>query len=331
MRHYHHLTLTDREKATLLILKGFSISAVARILGRSPSTISRERRRNMCGGKYQYIPSIAQEKYEKRREKCHRRCQFVPQSPLFKEFKNKMAKYKWSPEQIVERRKLEGFPTVCYSTVYRAIAKKLFNTKHLGKGHGRGVELLRRKGRGRHPHIAPRIKNHFIGCNSLSERPAIVNQRGRIGDWEADTIIGKGGGPCLVTLVDRKTRYTIIARSPSKRTADVIPIIIHMLKDQPVYTITPDRGPEFEHYKELMAKFPNVTVYFPPAQHPQDRGTNENTNGLLREYFPRGKNFGEYSEEYIQKSMDDLNKRPRKCLNYRTPFEVYNNVVLHLI
>lgn len=331
MCHYHHPTLEEREKATQLILTGYSISAVARELGRSPSTISRERRRNKCGGKYKYLPSLAQKKYIRRRKKCHRRRQFVPHSALFEECRNKMAEHKWSSEEIVERRKLEGFPTVSFGTIYRAVADRLFNVKHLGKGRGRGVKLLRRKGKGRHPHVAPRIKNHFEGCLPLAKRPEIANQRGRIGDWEADTIVGKNGGSCIITLVDRRTRYTIIARSPSKKTADVIPIMIQMLKGQPAYTITPDRGPEFEHYKELMEQLPNTVVYFPPARHPQDRGTNENTNGLLREYFPRGTDFNEYSEEYIQKCMEELNKRPKKCLNYRTPYEVYNNVVLHLI
>lgn len=107
--------------------------------------------------------------------------------------------------------------------------------------------------------------------------------------------------------------------------------MLQCLKGQPVYTVTPDRGSEFAAYETLQEAMPGVTFYFPPPRHPQDMGTNENTNGLLREYFPKGTDLLQYTEEYIQKAVNELNHRPRKCLGYKTPYEVYHNKVLHLI
>lgn len=165
----------------------------------------------------------------------------------------------------------------------------------------------------------------------LSERPELANQRKRIGDWEADTVMRKGGRVCLITLVDRMSRYSLCGRSPARTTGNVGRVMLRCLKGQPVYTITPNRGSEFAAYEKLEKVLPGVTFYFPPPRHPQDRGANENTNGLLREYFPKGKDLSKYTEEDIQKAVNELNHRPRKCLGYRTPYEVYHNKTLHLI
>lgn len=107
--------------------------------------------------------------------------------------------------------------------------------------------------------------------------------------------------------------------------------MLECLNGQLIFTITPDRGAEFEGWQTIEAKLPRVTFYFPPPYRPQDRGTNENTNGLLREYFSKGTDFMKYTDEYIQSKVDELNYRPRKCLGYRTPYEVYHNKALHLI
>lgn len=165
----------------------------------------------------------------------------------------------------------------------------------------------------------------------LSERPQKANNRERIGDWEEDTVIEKRGGPCLVTSVDRKSRFLVRGKSADKSANNVISVIIRVHQGLLVHTITPDRGAEFSHHPEVTAAL-KAAFYFPLPHHPWDRGTNENTNGLLREYFPKSTDFPKISENEIQAVFHKLNNRPRKCLAFRTPFEVFFNppYLLHL-
>ena len=320
MCHYHHLTL----------LEGLSISAAARSLGRSKSTISRELRRNTP--KYgPYIPCRAQRQYAKRRKVCHRKKILLLNQPLFLLIKDKFLNHQWSPEQIAGRMKQEGKPCVSYSTIYRAIYARLFNRKNMKRGYLGAQRCLRRGGHtGRNSHPA-RAKDRYWDARPLSKRPDIANRRERIGDWEADTIVGRGHRSCLLTLVERRSKYLLCKKVRTLKVAAVTSAMLECLHGQSIFTITPDRGAEFEGWQTIEAELPGIAFYFPPPYRPQDRGTNENTNGLLREYFPKGTDFMEYTDEYIQSKVDELNHRPRKCLGYRTPYEVYHNKVLHLI
>ena len=133
----------------------------------------------------------------------------------------------------------------------------------------------------------------------------------------------------LLTLVDRKSRFLLAAPLSRLGSKEVETALIALLKDQPLYTITPDRGREFQLHGKVTTEL-GVEFYFPPPHQPWQRGTNENTNGLLREYFPKGYDFNEISEESLQAVVDQLNQRPRKCLGYRTPWEVYFSTMLHL-
>ena len=148
--------------------------------------------------------------------------------------------------------------------------------------------------------------------------------------WEGDTVAGVKGKACLVTLVDRKSRYLVGGKADAKKADAVNAVMIQALQNEPLRSITPDRGKEFAKHAEVTAALDQVQFYFPLPHHPWERGTNENTNGLLREYFPKGKDLSDIPDSYIQKKFDELNKRPRKCLGYRTPFEVYHSKVLHL-
>lgn len=328
MCHYCHLTNKEWTIASVLFRLGYSFSLIAKLFGRSKSTISREFRQNRNTRTLVYDPDAAQKKYERRRKKC-RHPKILPSHPaLFLEIKDKFPNHQWSPEQIVGRMKREGVPCVSYRTIYRAIRSHLFD--ELGTER-MAARKLRHRGKRRHTKGYDEKRGKFKVSHPLSERPEIANQRKRIGDWEADTVMGKGGRVCLVTLVDRMSRYLLCGRSPARTTGDVGRVMLRCLKGQPVYTITPDRGAKFAAYEKLEEMIPGVTFYFPPPRHPQDRGTNENTNGLLREYFPKGKDLSKYTEEEIQKAVNELNHRPRKCLGYRTPYEVYHNKTLHLI
>ena len=151
-----------------------------------------------------------------------------------------------------------------------------------------------------------------------------------MGDFEADTVAGKLNQECLLTLTDRKSRYLICRKLKSRTSEELNAAIIDALKDEPLESITPDRGKEFARHAQITAEL-GVNFYFPPPHHPWDRGTNENTNGLLREYYPKGYDLGKVSEEELQAVVEDLNSRPRKTLGYRTPAEIYLSKTLHLI
>ena len=165
--------------------------------------------------------------------------------------------------------------------------------------------------------------------NELSARPHAANHRRRLGDWEGDTVAGKTGRACLVTLVDRKSRFATGGKADKKNACEVNRVMIRALQGLPVKTITPDRGKEFARHAEVTSAL-QAPFYFPEPHQPWQRGTNENTNGLLREYFPKGQDLTDISEDHIQEVFDELNKRPRKCLGYRTPYEVFYKKKLHL-
>ena len=332
MSHYKHFTLSEREMLLYFLTKGFSLTAIAGKLGRNKSTISRELKRNT--GKSMYLPVEAQEKYHQRRRSCKPSKKL--DTPLIYDYvKDKFLQHQWSPEQISGRLRLEKADFyVSYATIYRAIYVGMFDSSEQRNSHGnRGaIRKLRHRGKSRHTKDYEERRGKVPISYLLSERPQAADKRERIGDWEADTVIGSKGKDraCLVTLVDRRSRFLIAGKAASKKALPVSKVIIEALKDQPCYSITPDRGKEFAAHPQISEALGNVKVYFPFPHHPWQRGTNENTNGLLREYFPKGQDLTEISEEYIQRKVDELNKRPRKCLGYKTPYEIYFSKVLHL-
>ena len=330
MSHYKHITPEEREKILLLHSQNCTITYIANSIGRDKSTISRELSRNTVDSKYSAIS--AQAAYELRRKNCRPKHKLLNPT-IFKYVQEKFLEHQWSPEQISERLKLEHASfSISYSTIYRAIYARMFDTKAERKsnGHRGAIRKLRHRGKTRHTkeHIEKRGK--IVISNNLSERPAEAESRSRIGDWEGDTVAGKKNGPCLVTLADRKSRFLLCMKAEKKTSTLVSEVMIKCLKEQPLFSITPDRGKEFAKHAETSAALNNVQFYFPQPHQPWQRGTNENTNGLIREYFPKGTDLSKYSDEYIQSKVDELNKRPRKCLGYLTPYEVYYSTSLHL-
>ena len=171
--------------------------------------------------------------------------------------------------------------------------------------------------------IAPR-------CRVVIAPTAEAQSRARIGDWEADTVAGVVGGEALLTLVDRKSRFLFCVRLEKKTADNVNAGMLKALEGQVVHSITPDRGKEFARHA-VVTEALGAEFYFPPPYQPWQRGTNENTNGLLREYFPKHQDIAQYPDEYIERVVWELNNRPRKCLQWRTPHEVYFEEVLHLV
>ena len=198
--------------------------------------------------------------------------------------------YQWSPEQISFRLKHEKNPIqISYATIYRGIYRGFLEEGKLSPGQRGVARKLRHRGKIRHKNGCIETRGKI--SHHISERPEQANQRERIGDWEADTVAGVTGKACLVTLVDRKSRYLLCEKVAKKDSISVKQAIIHMLKDGQPKTITPDRGKEFSRHEEISKALNDVQFYFPEPHQPWQRGTNENTNGLLREYFPKKTGF----------------------------------------
>ena len=328
MCHYKHLTLEEREKILYFSAKEYSVTDIAKELGRNKSTISRELKRNREGS--QYLPSKAQQKYAKRRKTCkpHKR---LDNPELFQLVREKFLEHQWSPEQIAGRLALEHHKTiVSYATIYRAIYSGMLDTGRRPRGNKGVIRKLRHRGKLRHSKQHEERRGKIKISHEISQRPAGAANRSRRGHWEGDTVAGVKGKACLVTLVDRKSRYLLGGKADAQKADAVNAVMIQALRNEPLRSITPDRGKEFAKHAEVTAALDQVKFYFPLPHHPWERGTNENTNGLLREYFPKWKDLSDIPDSYIQEKFDELNKRPRKCLGYRTPFEVYHSKVLHL-
>ncbi len=327
---YHHLTISEREKILYFLAKGKSLSAIAAELGRSKATVSRELKRNSFAS--EYSPHKAQEAYCKRRKACHRR-KLLDNPDLFSLVRFFFLEQQWSPQQISGRLKLErSVFQISFSTIYRAIYSGLFDTLEERRSHGckGAIRKLRHRGKSRHTKDYEEKRGKIKIIHQLEERPKEANERKRIGDWEADTMMGKIGKACLITLVDRKSLFTKAVKSPQKTAGNVRDGIIACLKNEPCNTITPDRGKEFAYHEEISQALNDVPFYFPKPHQPWQRGRNENTNGLLREYFPKNMDLSLVQDDEVQKVVGKLNKRPRKTLGFLTPFEVFYSVVLHL-
>jgi IS30 family transposase len=333
MSHYTHLTIEERENLYLMAAQGEKIRKIAEALGRAPSTISRELRRNKSKH-HPYRPSFAQRKYEKARRNCGRKYILadLEKRELVADF---IRDAHWSPEQIANRLKLEENPLqISFASIYRAI-----NAGLLDEGRGRRSRKasfsyhLRRKGRKKHKKGGKNRQGQYYKEHKISERSEEANERMTFGHFEADTVVGKRGSSCLVTLVDRKSRFTLAGKSPnvgSEAVCNVIYWLLSQLSPDQRRSVTPDRGPEFAQYREVSASLDNLPFYFADAHSPWQRGTNENTNGLIREFLPKGADMAPVSDADILGMIFCLNMRPRKCLSWHSPLEVFFDIPLHL-
>ncbi|WP_251178072.1 IS30 family transposase [Adlercreutzia agrestimuris] len=263
----------------------YSLAEIANAVGRSKSTISRELKRNMIcieDNILRYRASAAQKFYMRRRRKC-RKPRILDNPHVFNVVAYCFLEHHWSPEQIEGRLYLEGGSAVSDSTIYRGIALGLLNG--LIGGHKAACRLRHKGHRRKDPNDERR--GNIIISHSIEERPEIVEERSRIGDWEGDTVAGRRTGACLVTLVDRKSGYLVGGKASSKCAEPVKKVMVRTLKNKPCHTITLDRGKEFADHRSASDAL-GAEVYFVLPYHPWQRGTNENTNGLLREYFPKG-------------------------------------------
>ena len=334
---YQHLTAQDRGVIAHLIAQGQGPREIGRQLKRSPGTITRELSRNVSSGD-SYEASFAQQAAAARRFKANaKRAKLEANKPLLKAVKDGLNQ-KWSPKLISERlkqQKASGGTSgglsegtsggdgkglrVSGPTIYAWLKRD----KAQG---GRWEKKLPRGGRGRKPNgTKGKRRDPIAGRRCITERPAGAENRSRYGHWEGDTVEGAHKRSFLVTLVDRKSRYGLIGKALNKSSATTNALIRQMLGRLPERlrrTATLDNGTEFSGFAELEEKL-EMDLYFAHPYSPWERGSNEQFNGLLRMFLPKGTDFRHVSEQRLAGIEALLNNRPRKCLNYRTPAEVF--------
>ena len=243
MNHYSHFTLKERELLKHYMDIGLNQSEIATKLGRNKSSICRELKRNSLQGSY--LPCDAQALYTTRRKAC-RPQKKLDDDVLFLKVKSLFLEHQWSPEQIAARLKYEGSVySISFSTIYRAIYSGLFDEPNLSRGNRGCIRKLKHRGKTRHTKSYEERRGKIPITNPISERPDAAEKRERLGDWEADTVAGKTGRACLLTLTDRKSRYLLCRKIPKKTAQCVKQAMIELLKDEPLQSITPDRGKEF--------------------------------------------------------------------------------------
>lgn len=292
-----HINQSDRACIAALLRKSYSYSAVARVLGFHPSTISREVRRNSTNT---YGVHEAERLARHRRAVARTEYRCIDTDTQLKQRIHIHLKHDWSPDQIVERCGISSI-----SSIYRYLDRNA----HLKK-------YLRRQGRRRRKYGTKRIPSRYqANKRSIHERPVIQT----VGHWEGDTVLGAERKLRIVTYVDKISGYLIAAKTTGG--ADNIHAQAkHQFKAMPCLSITYDNGSEFALH-QLIERDTGATVYFADPGKPHQRGTNENTNGLLRQYFPKGSAFGTITNNDVQWAVAKLNNRPRKRLNYLTPRE----------
>jgi len=310
MGKYHRLTHEERYQIEALVKSGATIRAIGRLLKRDPGAISRELRRNRAGKNY--LAHVAGCRTRTRRKHVGPRPKVAGALGLLVE--EKLA-VDWSPEQISGRFERQGVAQISHETIYKFIYADF-------RSGGKLWKSLRRRHRLRRTRFSTRKEQNQgkrLNRTWIDDRPKIVERRERLGDFERDTVEGKRSGSLLVTMVDRKSRLSRIRWIDKKSAIKAHQATLSGLKDLDVKTITNDNGAEFADH-EITADDLGVKIYFSHPYASWQRGTNENTNGLIRQYFPKGT---EPTEELAEKIETLLNERPRKCLGFKTPNEVH--------
>ena len=309
---YTHLTRDERYQIAILAKANFNQSEIAKMMDRDKSSISRELRRNR--GLRGYRPKQANDKAQERRLACANSPRVADSTWAVVEEKLAEA---WSPEQISGHLEASHQPGVSYESIYQYIYanKRAGGTLHKTL-RCQKTRKKRSSGRERRGTISHQV--------SIELRPAIVLERARFGDWEADLVIGAGQKQALVTINERVSRYSIIFHVPFKTAQAVGDALITLLKPfaHCVHTLTTDNGKEFAQHERIASAL-SADFFFAHPYASWERGANENMNGLIRQFFPKGMRFNCITDDDIALAMHRLNHRPRKCLGYRTPHQVF--------
>lgn len=332
MSHYKHISMEEREKILVLHAEKQSLRNIGKILGRSSSTVSRELKRNRLSSK-RYSAFKAEQKYRRRRRNCKRH-KLLENNELKNLVSKLFLEQQWSPEEISNRLKYENNSYhISYSTIYRGIYAGMLDEPNLSRGNRGAIRKLRHRGKPRRRKGEIEKRGKISISKTIHQRPKEACNRQVIGHWEVDTVAGKTGSACLVTITDMCSRYLLSEKIGKKKSQLVASKMISLLSNIPsdyLKSLTPDRGKEFSKHALVSSALGNVQFYFADPHSPWQRGTNENTNGLIREYLPKSFDIALCSDDNISTYVDKLNTRPRKCLGWKTPYEVFFDKVLHL-
>jgi len=313
MKRYHHLAQDQRYQIWSLKKTGMIQEEIAKEIGVNPSTVSRELKRNR--GFRGYRPKQAHDKATQRKKKAAKAVKMTEEVIRLVESK---IREEFSPEQVSGWLLKEHGIELSHERIYQHIWADKRNGGDLYK-HLRHSNKKRKKRYGSKDRRG-QIKNRI----SIDERPGIVDRKERIGDWEIDTVIGRNHKGALLTIVERRSKFTTIARVENRRAETVTESSLSLLHPyaEKVKTITADNGKEFAGH-ETISKRLGTSVYFAHPYHSWERGLNENTNGLIRQYFPKGMCFDNITDDDVKFVMNRLNHRPRKTLGFLTPHEVF--------
>jgi IS30 family transposase len=315
---YAHLSINERIQLELLHGLSWSTRAIGKKLGRHHSTIARELKRNQNKN---YCATVSQRAYQERKQSQLSKKKLTPSLIRFIEQKLSIS---WSPEQIAGYMESKGYAEkVSFKSIYRWL-----DLGHLNRGN---LSVLRHKGKRRQP---AETRGKFNMGKSISQRPKEVRKRQRFGDWELDTVVsgrGKSKG-CFATFVERKTRHYLAIKIPDRTSSSMEwafeQLAIRFPKGT-FQTATVDRGKEFACHEALEQRF-GVDVYFADPYSSWQRGSNENSNGLLREFFPKGTDLAKVSDVELEYALYSINQRPRKCLGWKSTHELFQEELSHL-
>jgi transposase, IS30 family len=312
LKDYNQLTQEQRCQIVILKKAGKNQKDIAELINVSPSTICRELQRNT--GKRGYRPKQAQCKAENRRKSTAKPLKMTAE--VIDLIATKIV-INWSPEQISGWLKAEKGLFISHERIYQHIWADKLNGGSLYK-------RLRHSGKKRKQYGSKDKRGQIRNRISIDDRPVIVSEKTRLGDWEIDTVIGKNHQGALVTIVDRVSKLTLTKKVASKHAGIVTEATITLLRPylDKTLTITADNGKEFVGHEKIKAAL-NADVYFAHPYSSWERGLNENTNGLIRQYFTKGSSFENITDKDVDEVMEKLNHRPRKTLNYKTPHAVF--------
>ncbi|MEI7616514.1 MAG: IS30 family transposase [Actinomycetota bacterium] len=334
---YKQLSQKERDEIYDLLQQGEKKAGIARLLGRDPTTIGREIKRNASSierrfnnspkKKKHYLPDRAQGKYEERRRTA--KSPYPLKNPFIYTYTHEHLKIGWSPEMISGRIKDDHKQAISAECIYQYI----YGKHAKDKGFKLWEYLVRSHKKRRKKHGRKSKRTLIPNRIGIEQRPLIVEKRKRIGDWEGDTIFGIGKGSALGTFNERKCRRFLMRKLPRKTAEEMKKAAVKIFETIPKEfrkTMTLDNGSENTKHEEISSET-GLKIYFANPYHSWERGSNEKANGMVRRYFPKKTNFDNISEEEIQLVEDKINNWPMKCLKWKTPNEVYQKSLNQLL
>ncbi|MHB8661032.1 MAG: IS30 family transposase [Minisyncoccota bacterium] len=318
---HKQLTVQEREEIQKGLWEKESIRSIAKRLGRSHSTVVREINKNLPPQHRVYTPRLANERARKKRESRGRTDRL--KNETIRTYVVEHLKMRWSPEQISGRMKLEDIGSISPEAIYQFIYAQLsYGKPRRGKEDLR--PYLRRKQKRRQRHGSRKGTRIFKpNGRSIDERPEVVGLRARLGDWEGDTVESKDHAPGVNTLLERKSGLFLVTKVKDKSSEATRATVVSRLQSLPAHTLTTDNGPENRQWQELETAL-GIDCFFAHPYRSSERGSNENANGLLRDYYPKKTDFREVPNKELAEVEYALNTRPRKRLGFRTPLEVWS-------